>query len=613
MVLENSEGSCDYGGTAEVTNNIYAGNGYSKVQQEPKSDETIDDIDMKRNIDNERTLLLPSGEDDTEYDNTEYDDEHAQMQQHLEYRHENRFIILALVAITPFGVKFFKAAQSSFEEYLMHDPDILMNATTYSLMLSLMSMPVATLVGGAMLDYKADKQSGHDNKKQRTNNVTKCLGNLVASSRHSCLGTSRTPSYSAICFLAISLLGIVVYGYGLEMGKSIPMGLMGATIFGLGEGCVVVASRTFVAHAFYGSDGAFAQGVLVAMNNIAMMASKISLPWLIENEKKTRYITNHCIQNVINLECFDDDDFVFEYYQNRTKAIREESAVGRFEANENNIWIGILACCIVQLVSLIAGVLYALWFGSTPHPQNLQIQASQKPSQPSGQSSYEKSSSRSEMNILPGSSLHSRVTACFENLPLTFWIVAVGRAIFVVVFKVFTRNSNSFLMEKFGVSAVAAGRKSSFHELFALGSPVVGFVAYRSPGGIVPVLLFAAALASVSIATLACLPADSIQHYLPGGAVAPLIGISIAHGIFIPICMAIIPQTCSPEHLGMAFAVVEVLGSVLNLTNILFGWLRDATGNYEVPMEILLLYTLVGMFLLWISRNHIKLRQPNED
>eukprot|EP00536_Pseudo-nitzschia_multiseries_P013984 jgi/Psemu1/310452/fgenesh1_kg.640_\ len=168
-------------------------------------------------------------------------------------------------------------------------------------------------------------------------------------------------------------------------------------------------------------------------------------------------------------------------------------------------------------------------------------------------------------------------------------------------------------MEKFGVSAVAAGRKSSFHELFALGSPVVGFVAYRSPGGIVPVLLFAAALASVSIATLACLPADSIQHYLPGGAVAPLIGISIAHGIFIPICMAIIPQTCSPEHLGMAFAVVEVLGSVLNLTNILFGWLRDATGNYEVPMEILLLYTLVGMFLLWISRNHIKLRQPNED
>lgn len=162
------------------------------------------------------------------------------------------------------------------------------------------------------------------------------------------------------------------------------------------------------------------------------------------------------------------------------------------------------------------------------------------------------------------------------------------------------------------MSPVAAGRKSSFHELFALGSPVIGYLAYRSPGGIVPVLLFAAGLGSVSIATLACAPAELIQLYLPGGAVTPLIGISIAHGIFIPICMAIIPQTCSPDQIGMAFAVVEVLGSIFNLTNILFGWLRDATGSYEVPMEMLLIYTLVGMGLLWISRKHIKLEQPNE-
>lgn len=162
------------------------------------------------------------------------------------------------------------------------------------------------------------------------------------------------------------------------------------------------------------------------------------------------------------------------------------------------------------------------------------------------------------------------------------------------------------------MSAVTAGRKSSFHELFALGSPIVGFLAYRSPGGIVPVLLFAAALASVSIATIACLPAEAIQLYLPGGVIAPIVGISIAHGIFIPICMAIIPQTCSPEQLGMAFAVVEVLGSVFNMTNILFGWLRDATGNYEAPMEMLLLYTLVGMSLLWMSRKNIKLKQPDE-
>jgi len=168
-------------------------------------------------------------------------------------------------------------------------------------------------------------------------------------------------------------------------------------------------------------------------------------------------------------------------------------------------------------------------------------------------------------------------------------------------------------MEKFEVSPVTAGIKSSFHELFALGSPVVGYLAYRSPSGIVPVLLFVVALGSVSIATLAYLPADIIRLYLPGGAVAPIIGISIAHGIFILVCMAIIPQTCSPDQTGMAFAVVEVLASsIFNLTNILFGWLRDSTGNYEVPMEMLLLFTLVGMFLLWMSRNHIELKRPNE-
>jgi len=505
-------------------------------------------------------------------------------------------------------VKFFKAAQSSFEEYLMNDSRILMSATTYSLLLSLMSLPVATLFGGAMLDYKAKKKK-HKQQRKSKGRIQGFFMNLT-SSNQSCLGTSRTPSISAVAFLALSLFGIIIYGYGLEVMNSIPIALVGATIFGLGEGCVVVASRTFVAHAFYGSDGAFAQGVLVAMNNVAMIASKISLPWLIENEEKVRsslHFNSSCIHNP-TFECLDDDSFMWGVDNNATiLQIHEDKLAIGSENNDNNIWIGILACCLVQLMSLTAGSLYAWWFGWAP----VQLQHQEPGQQPSGQPSEEKFKGR-DAELSSKSSMKSRVMACFRKLPLTFWIVAIGRAIFVVVFKVFTRNSNSFLMEKFGVSAVAAGRKSSFHELFALGSPVVGFLAYRSPGGIVPVLLFAATLAVVSIATLACVPADAIQLYLPGGAVTPLIGISIAHGIFIPICMAIIPQTCSPEQLGMAFAVVEVIGSIFNLTNILFGWLRDATGTYEVPMEMLLVYTLVGMCLLWLSRNHIRLQEPTE-
>lgn len=562
------------------------GHGYPPQQQSSQSAPS----------DVERAVLLPARAGDEDDDGERRRDEEIRTQ--LEYRQRHRFAILALVALTPAGVKFFKAAQSSFEEYLMNDPRVLMSATTYSLMLSLMSLPLATLVGGAMLDYKA--------KRQRVNagdggSYCGCCPHRTLSSRQSCLGTSRTPSYSAIFFLGISLLGIIVYGYGLEFANSIPLGMVGAAVFGLGEGCVVVASRTFVAHAFYGSDGAFAQGVLVAMNNLAMMASKISLPWLIEDNNKRAELLQELRMNRTAL--FDDDNFYFEYHAESLGSARIRSSDG------NSVWTGIVACCAVQLLSLVAGVAYAWWFGLAPPPQSLRVTGGppQEPGQPSSETCV---STKREKKLSKIGGLFTK--GCFEKLPPTFWIVAVGRAIFVVVFKVFTRNSNSFLMEKFGVSAITAGRKSSFHELFALGSPVVGFLAYRSPGGIVPVLLFAAALASVSIAAIACLPAAAIQLYLPGGVLAPIIGISIAHGIFIPICMAIIPQTCAPEQLGMAFAVVEVLGSAFNLTNILFGWLRDATGNYEVPMELLLLYTIVGMCLLWISRNNIRLKQPHE-
>lgn len=162
------------------------------------------------------------------------------------------------------------------------------------------------------------------------------------------------------------------------------------------------------------------------------------------------------------------------------------------------------------------------------------------------------------------------------------------------------------------MDAVTAGRKSSLHEIFALGSPLVGYLAYRSPCGIVIWLFGAAILGTVSIAAITYLSAETIQELLPGGVLTPLAGISVAHGIFIPICIAVIPLTVPEEQIGMAFAVVEVLGSILGLTNIVFGWLRDTTGYYHASMELLFAYSLVGTCLVWVSRRHIKLEQPNE-
>ena len=114
------------------------------------------------------------------------------------------------------------------------------------------------------------------------------------------------------------------------------------------------------------------------------------------------------------------------------------------------------------------------------------------------------------------------------------------------------------LQEKFGVSTIAAGAKSSLHESFAPGSQVEGQIACRSSGGTVRVLLFPAALASIGIAALACVPASVVELHSSGGAMTPMIGTSVVHGIFTPICMAVIPRTSSPKHTGIAFAVVEV-------------------------------------------------------
>eukprot|EP00535_Pseudo-nitzschia_heimii_P000890 CAMPEP_0197185378 /NCGR_PEP_ID=MMETSP1423-20130617/11825_1 /TAXON_ID=476441 /ORGANISM="Pseudo-nitzschia heimii, Strain UNC1101" /LENGTH=311 /DNA_ID=CAMNT_0042636417 /DNA_START=192 /DNA_END=1124 /DNA_ORIENTATION=+ len=260
----------------------------SSTESESSSDTDISRCSYSFDINyigNENTLLLPSGRN-IDLDENILDSKREQIQKDCDYRHENRYLILALVALTPTGVKFFKAAQSSFEEYLMNDPKLMMSATTYSLSLSLMSFPIATLLGGAMLDYKAKQE--RSNTKEFAHGMNR-IRSFLRSQRTS-PGTSRIPSYAAVIFLAISLLGIMVYGYGLEMVHSIPIGLAGSTIFGFGEGSVVVAARTFAAHAFYGSDQAFAQGVLVAVNSLTMMISKLSLPCLIESKQKLRSV-----------------------------------------------------------------------------------------------------------------------------------------------------------------------------------------------------------------------------------------------------------------------------------------------------------------------------------
>mmetsp|Transcript_20635 Transcript_20635/g.22863 ORF Transcript_20635/g.22863 Transcript_20635/m.22863 type:complete len:607 (-) Transcript_20635:150-1970(-) len=554
-----------------------------------------------------------------------------QHQQEEEEENENntddRFQNLLLIALTPIGIKFFKSAQSSFQEYLMNDPDLHMSATTYGVILTLISMPIVPLLGGALLDYKGGG-GGHHRVQQHAYTTSSTMSsthnnddeddvdeeeeehNINNNHHHhhrSSVSTSlrnnerkASQSFLFCGFLGLTLVGMIVYGVGLETVHSIPMGLLGATIFGVGEGCVMVAARAFVGHEFLGGDGAFAQGVLIAMNNLSMMASKNTIPWLIEHQKQQ--LRNH---NTTTAE-------------DTPPASTADSNSNSNSSEHVSILIGILACCIVQLISLGAGLLYATRnAGFCCQRGPLQRERQQQQQQQQEREREREENKTHQYHHFTTSTTHNKSDemgcaqsgissmATMVHLPLTFWIVATGRAIFLVTFKVFSRYSNSFLIEKFHFDAVAAGRISSVNELFALFSPVVGLLAYRSPGGIIVFAMGAGIVGAISLGSLAFFPESEINEHLPGGPLTPLVGISMAHGIIIPISIAMIPHTVPATQLFMAFAVFEVLGLTFNLTDIVFGWLRDLTGDYDLSMQVLFLYALLGTSLLYLSRTRI--------
>ena len=425
-----------------------------------------------------------------------------------------RYVNLFLIVWTTPGIKFFKSAQSSFQEYLMHNPQVHLSATTYGLILSLISMPVVPLIGGILLDYKGgtgrrvgehsgrthsvdEKEDEDERYREVTPATTTEAHDLVTSLRTLAYGTTVTVTGTgrvdgaapppveqthALCvFSVVTFGGIVVYGLGMEVAHNIPLGLLGAVIFGLGEGCIMVAARAFIGHEFRSADGATAQGVLIAMNNFAMMASKNSLPWLIETAHHHHRITSTTTTTTTTPENDENND------------------------NDDNysIAIGIVACISVQLVSTGASIWYSLRCRRFQKQQQQQQQQQQQDrafqdrNRPQADERMEKERTKQQHQYPNHTTHYQQYTTGFEggrggedddddavtrnsvssreegrmrssrcggltatgcahsgvtsittlfHLPLTFWIVAIARAIFLVTFKVFSRYSNSFLI-----------------------------------------------------------------------------------------------------------------------------------------------------------------------
>ena len=210
--------------------------------------------------------------------------------------------------------------------------------------------------------------------------------------------------------------------------------------------CRMVSARAFIGQQFFAGDGAFAQGVLIAFDNLAMIASKNIVPQLIE------YDHHHDSMNTPSTATGDGN---------------------------SSIRLGLVACCLAQLISVVAGFWYAYRCGSSVcgRQQERQQQQQQRDADagddtdpnnahhaestvrfptkgnmttttsipaPRSSVSGRIPSSTTTTSEFAKSALESSQVAC--QLPITFWIVAWGRAIFLVTFKVFSRYSNSFLI-----------------------------------------------------------------------------------------------------------------------------------------------------------------------
>ena len=217
--------------------------------------------------------------------------------------------------------------------------------------------------------------------------------------------------------------------------------------------CRMVSARAFIGQQFFAGDGAFAQGVLIAFDNLAMIASKNIVPQLIE------YDHHH-------------------HEDSRTSTPRTSTTTGD---TNSSIRLGLVACCVAQLISVVAGFWYAYRCGSSVcgrQQEQRQQQQQQQQRDDDDNNDHHHNAHRAESAVrftteenmttttkipatgssLSGgippsttttsefakSALESSQVAC--QLPITFWIVAWGRAIFLVTFKVFSRYSNSFLI-----------------------------------------------------------------------------------------------------------------------------------------------------------------------
>lgn len=357
------------------------------------------------------------------------------------------------------------------------------------------------------------------------------------------LDRSGTTHIGVLGFLICMAFGQIIFTLAMQY-QCFWMAILGRIVFGIGEGSVVVGSRVIVSHWFEHTELTFAMGATVAIANISKMLAKSTVAPV------ALYFNS----------------YVFGF------------------------WYSVLTC----MISVVAGCVVIRYTRQLKKVIKRQIILGQ----PIGAEFewLEKCIRRKLARKRLGTAASRRKPKYdqLKRFSMVFWLVALLHVVFINVFHLFQNVSSSFLYQRYDYTVVRAGVVSSFSHSIVVLAPVIGLGIDRF-GYRMPLVVMAAVMSIVSYLLLI---------YTSVAPIVSMLLISFCLSFTPTALMASIPLSVPSSCFGMAFGIVEVTDAVgAAVGNLLIGYLRDQSGNYDSDMNLLLgmaIFSLFNAIFLWV-------------
>ncbi|KAJ1424821.1 major facilitator superfamily domain-containing protein [Ochromonadaceae sp. CCMP2298] len=182
------------------------------------------------------------------------------------------------------------------------------------------------------------------------------------------------------------------------------------------------------------------------------------------------------------------------------------------------------------------------------------------------------------------------VYSSWTQLSCGFYWFAGLHSLYIMIFHSLVSFLPHYAYRKWGGTEIEIGFIASIpHIVIIVAAPAMGAVVDRF-GHRTAFCTVAAAMSVVAYAMLAY--QEKANPYVT------MTLMSVSQGLIPALTLAQISRILPDDSVGVAFGIIEVLDSLVNvLGNVFFGGLYDLTGSYEVGMQVLLGLSVAGVFV----------------